>query len=145
MKPKIRYVVVGIVVGLSGTCIATALILLLIWPTNARDNVSSARRTDMANLSIRWGRFAPFPITASDFSIRTEGSPFTRTFIGSFNDSPQVVALWLENSPGIIDGESTVEPDGTTNYKLRTGEGASYGEVIVSPDKSHVSFQVSWS
>ena len=146
MKIAVRPSILGLCAAL---IIVGALLIIfasfIILPPNDRDNLNPAKKIEMINLSLRWGRLATFPSSSQDFSIRTEGGAFTRTFRGSFSDSPESISQWLHNSKGISEGRSEIQPDKSTKYILKTGEGASYGEVIVSPDSSHVSFEVSWS
>src|SRR5260221_5338364 len=117
---------------------------LLGFSTNSRVNSNPAKQAEMIELTLKWGQLAPFP-HSNDFFIHTEGNSFTRTFRGSFSDSPEIILKWLKESPGIADGTFETLPDKSVKYILKTGGGASYGEVFVSPDQSHVSFRVSWS
>lgn len=118
-----------------------AAIVVFAWPTNDRDNANPETQAEMKRLTRQWGQFAPFPKTAQDFTIYTEGNSFTRTFRGSFSDTPENIKAWLESSKGVKNGE--IESPG--HYILEMGDGASYGEVIVSPDGTKVTFRVSWS
>ncbi|HVE16898.1 MAG TPA: hypothetical protein VNB29_09175 [Chthoniobacterales bacterium] len=141
-------------IGLGSLCIvlvlgSVAFILyaasVFLAPTNARDNADPGKRAEMTDISRRWGQLAAFPATAKDFSIHTEGNMFTRTFRGSFAAEPAVILQWLKDSRGVSQGQQEEQSDKSTKYILKTAEDASYGEVIVSPDRTHVSFRVSWS
>ncbi|HEY8900682.1 MAG TPA: hypothetical protein VIM61_09750 [Chthoniobacterales bacterium] len=146
MKLWIRNILIGAgILTLAFAVFIFCCIALFLLPTNDRDNANPTKKTEMVDLSIRWGQLAPFPSSSQNFSIHTEGNSFTRTFRGSFTDSPQIISQWLKDSRGVSEGTSEIQPDKSTKYILRTAEGASYGEVIVSPDQSHVSFRVSWS
>lgn len=122
-----------------------AVIFLITFPGNSRDNANPAKQAEMIDLSMKWGQLAAFPASARNFHIQTEGSAFTRTFRGTFDARPEVVLKWLKTSPGIREGTSKVQPDKSIKYILKTADGASYGEVIVSKNKSHVSFYIEWS
>jgi hypothetical protein len=124
------------------TVITTIIaIVVFAWPTNSRDNADPTRRTEMAQITREWGQLAPFPKTAQDFTIYTEGNSFTRTFRGSFTDTPENIKAWLDNSKGVKEGKT----ESPNHYILKMGGGANYGEVIVSPDGTTVTFRVSWS
>jgi hypothetical protein len=70
---------------------------------------------------------------------------FTRTFIGSFEDDPEVISGWLESSVGVQQGSKELLPDGSTEYHLKPGGGAIWVKVIVSPDGRVVQFKAVWS
>lgn len=106
---------------------------------NALDNAS------MIATTLEWGQLAPFPESARNFEIRTEGSMFTRTFIGSFEDDPETISNWLNDSPGAQQGTSEVLPDGSTKYDLKTGGGALWVRVFVTRDGGRVDFRAVWS
>jgi hypothetical protein len=98
----------------------------------------------MVRTTLQWGRLAPFPATARDFGIRAEGGLFTRSFRGSFSDTPAHVEAWLAASPGVSSADCTKVAEGA-RCVLRTTRDVGYGELVLSPDKSHVTFYVSWS
>lgn len=127
---------VGVMEGLS----LLWLVMLIFMPTNEWENRSPASQAEMAAITREWGRLAPFPKTARDFTIRTEGNMFTRGFRGSFRDTPENVRAWLDASPGAMEG---TRKEG--RIFLEMGDGAQYGEVEVSPDGTEVKFRVSWS
>ncbi len=141
---KALFVAVGVIV-LVLTFLVGAIFLMFAWPTNDRANASRGAHQEMIPIACEWGRLAPFPATAQDFTIYTEGNMFTRTFKGAFSDSPEVIAKWLADSPGVVEGEAEVREDQSTLYILKMGGGASYGEIEVSPDKTRVRFRTSWS
>jgi hypothetical protein len=116
-----------------------------VIPSNDRDNRNPKKKIEMMQITLLWGGLAPFPDSAKDFVIKTQGNNFTRRFAGSFNDSSEVIRKWLQNSPGVQEGRSEVLPDKSTRYLLKTREGASYGEVIISSEGTHVEFKVEWS
>lgn len=69
---------------------------------------------------------------------------FTRSFRGSFTDTPEHIEAWLAASPGVNRPDCTQTTEGE-KCLLQTAERVSYGEVIVSVDKCHVTFYVAWS
>ena len=120
-------------------------VFYLFGPTNEIDNALGLHRQNMIECTLKWGRLAPFPELANDFSIRTEGNAFTRTFRGSFSSSPEVIRRWLEHSPGVQEGQQEKIQSGAVHYILSTGGGAAYGEITIDKDGTHVDFRVSWS
>jgi hypothetical protein len=136
-----------VIAGLLAAYVAGALsvvVFVLLMPTNARDNADPSMRPEMVRVTVEWGRLAPFPATARDFVIKTEGNMFTRSFRGSFTDTPEHIEAWLATSPGVSRAYCTQTSMGET-CRLQTSERVSYGEVVVSPDKSRVTFYVAWS
>jgi len=117
----------------------------LFGPTNEIDNALGLNRQSMIDCTLKWGQLAPFPQEIRDFHIKVEGNMFTRGFRGSFSAQPEIIQTWLKESPGVRDGQHETQPDGSSHHILKPGEGASYGELIVSPDQTHVSFHVYWS
>lgn len=115
------------------------LLVVFSYPTNARDNADPSARAHMAKLTLEWGRLHSFPETARDFTILTEGGSFSRSFKGSFTDTPENIEKWMQASPGIREGQ---DKNGVIILK---GHDSCHGTIIVSPDRSKVSFDVQWS
>ena len=150
MKISPRRIIIGLCIAIAALGViwmarVYIFMAILALPANDRDNTDPGKRVEMVRLATEWGRLAPFPATARHFAIHTEGNMFTRTFRGSFVDTTEVISKWLYDSRGISEGKSEIQPDKSTEYVLVTGGSASYAEVIVSPDGTHVSFRVSWS
>lgn len=70
--------------------------------TNADDNADPERRAEMLAFTLEQGRLAPFPPRAESSFIRTEGGPFSRTFVSGFCAAPDVTDAWVAASPGLI-------------------------------------------
>jgi hypothetical protein len=119
-------------------------LIALFMPSNAQDAADPSKRLEMVRITLEWGRLAPFPVTATDFDIKTEGSAFTRSFRGSFTDAPERVEAWIAASSGVNRADCTQTTEGE-KCLLRTAKGVSYGEVVVSPNKCRVTFYVAWS
>jgi hypothetical protein len=117
----------------------------LFGPTNEIDNAFGLHRSSMIECTLKWGQLAPFPKGISNFTIKTEGSSFSRTFTGSFSAQPNVIDAWLKQSPGVRDGQTETQPNASTKCVLKTGEGAAYGEITISADHTSVSFKVECS
>ena len=146
---KLRYALIpfGILVTIS--LIGICALWLFIIPSSERNNAETKERPEMIRCTLAWGRLSNFPETAKNFEIHTTGDSFTRAFQGSFSDTPENIQKWLQSSPGVTEGvkiEGVTEQDkAEEEIILKTGEGASHGEIILSPNGSHVVFHVSWS
>ncbi len=110
--------------------LAAVLVVVLgasFYSFNRQDNVDSAIKATR-----EWGRLAPFPESASDLDVVTEGSMFTRAFRVTFQAPLDDIEQWIESSPGLE--ESTVEMihTGTSKYVIEPGEGAAYAEVVIT-------------
>jgi len=143
MRTLIRSTIV--IAGLLAAFVVLSVgLFALLMPSNARDNASPSKLAEMVRITLEWGRLAPFPATATDFDIKTEGGSFTRSFRGSFTDTPDRIEAWLAASPGVDRADCAPTTEGE-KCVLRTAERVSYGEVVVSPDKRRVTFYVAWS
>src|SRR4051794_32265324 len=60
-------------------------------------------RHEMLRVTLIWGRLAPLPTPAQNFTITKDGSVFTRAFRASFTAPVAVVERWLHESPGTRD------------------------------------------
>lgn len=124
-----------------GVSIPVVGFVMFTFPTNDRDNANPEKKVEMTELTLEWGRFAPFPQTVKDFEIYTEGNSFTRTFKGSFTDTPENIKSWLLSSPGVTEGKK----NGDGKYILKTSEGVAYGKVVVSSDHQSLTFEIAKS
>lgn len=122
-----------------------ALACLIIFPTNEMDNRNLKKQIEMEEITLEWGRLAPFPSATEDFMIWTEGNSFSRTFKGSFTSSPTELETWIQKSPGLQDAEVEQISESTQRYIISPGAGASYAEVIINATTGTVEFRVSWS
>jgi len=86
-----RKVVLGIVGGIVLVALAFACVLVVFMIAN---------RQSAIDCTLEWGRLAPFPASAEQFSITTHGNMFTREFRASFIASPTEIERWLKESPG---------------------------------------------
>jgi hypothetical protein len=95
--------------------------------------------------TLKWGRLAPFPSTAEQFSITTEGNMFTRAFHASFTAPPSDIEQWLRESPGTREVSPTTPSPGIRRFQIVPGGGAQRAEVIVDDTENRVSVYVCWS
>jgi hypothetical protein len=112
---------------------------------NSRDNRNSPKKAEMKKLTLEWGRFAPFPPSAKNFQIRTEGSSFTRTFIAQFHADSSAIENWIQDSPGLREATTEKINDGKYNYTISPGEGACCAKAIIDFKNGSVVVEVSWS
>jgi len=102
-------------------------------------------RQSMIRGTLEWGRLAPFPKTIQSFSIKTEGSMFTRAFRATFKAKADVIEKWLQDSPG-IQGLTLERPQSNLRkYIIDPGGGAQYAEVVVGDNLNEVRIYVYWS
>jgi hypothetical protein len=104
-------------------------------------------RQDGIAATLRWGRLAPFPASATDLRVETSGSMFTREFEASFTAPAADVAAWLAASPGT--GTVTPVPDGSSLvYPITPGGGAQFAQVrlgYIDSSVATVHVRVYWS
>jgi hypothetical protein len=100
-------------------------------------------RHEMLRVTLIWGRLAPLPPSAQNFTITKEGSMFTRAFRASFTAPATDVDRWLRESPGTRD----VTPEKTSptarRFLMSPGDGAEHAEVTVD-DSGAVRIYVYW-
>jgi len=91
-------------------------------------------------MTLKWARLAPFPKDIKDYTIRRSQGIFHLSYTGSFSAQPEIINDWLKQSPGVREG--LAEPGTNTTYDLQTLFEGLQGEIVVSPDHTHVSFSV---
>ena len=102
-------------------------------------------RKSAIETTLLWGRLAPFPASAKELRIHTEGSSFTRAFRVSFIAPAGDIEHWLQESSGIRDAQLTSPSSGVRHFEIKPGEGAGWAEVTVDDNQHHVSVYVYWS
>jgi hypothetical protein len=94
---------------------------------------------------LEWGRLAPFPESAEQLTVTTEGGMFTRGFRVTFVASQEDIFRWLASSAGTKElMPERIEPN-TKKYVIEPGGGAAYAEVVIDDKTNLVSVYVSWS
>ena len=129
---------------LIGIIYASAFVWFLT-PSNSRDNQDPAKQKEMMALVLEWGRLSPFPTSATNVSIKTEGNSFTRSFRASFTAPKQDIQKWIQNSPGLKETTSDELSDNKVQYIISPGGGANQAEVTIDYGLSQVEIYVSWS
>ena len=102
-------------------------------------------RHEMLRVTLIWGRLAPLPASAQDFTISKEGTMFTRAFRASFAAPTADIARWLRNSPGTRDLTPEKPSPTTRRFLISPGGGAQHAEVTVDDSSGIVSIYVYWS
>ena len=95
-------------------------------------------------LVLEWGRIARFPSSASNVSIKTAGSSFTRSFRASFVAPEQDILSWIQDSPGLNDAMLKELLDNKVWYSIIPGGGANQAEVTIDCILNKVEIYVSW-
>jgi hypothetical protein len=114
------------------------LLLFLLWLYGPTDELEGYLDRDrIVKKTLHYAKFAPFPADYFHLLIAQHSSWFHTWVTGSFTATPAQVDDWLKNSPGI---------QGRSSMTLRDGsiclEGYRDGQVVVSPDRTRVSFRI---
>jgi hypothetical protein len=147
-KPSKRFLIAGgLVLGVLGSLAILAFVslsVLFLFPFNRFDNQSPTRLAEMKAILFECGRLAPLPGVARDFSIRTEGNEFTRSFRASFAAPEQDLRKWVADSPGLRDTNLETTGDGTAKYIINPGCHANYAHVLIDAQAGTVEVYVSF-
>jgi hypothetical protein len=112
--------------------------------SNSRDNQDPAKQKEMMALVLEWGQLAPFPASATNVSIETEGNSFTRSFRASFVAPKAGIQSWIKESPG-LNGTTPEELSANkVQYIIVAGGGANKAEVTIDYVLNQVEIYVSW-
>jgi hypothetical protein len=106
---------------------------------------SSRNRAAAMECTLAWGRLAPFPSSARQVQISTEGGMFSRAFRVSFTAPAEDIDRWLQQSAGTQEAQPSAPEPGRRHFEIQPGEGASHAEVTVDDDQHRVSIYVYWS
>jgi hypothetical protein len=117
--------------------IALAGIAYWLWDRHATASMISVTR--------EWGRLAEFPKSATEFSIHTEGSMFTRAFRAEFVAPAPDLAPWIAASPGFSDAKVEQLGPHVKRYIIKPGGGAQWAQVEVNQSTGRVKIYVYWS
>jgi hypothetical protein len=117
---------------------------LFLVSSNARDNQDPAKQKEMMALILEWGRLSPFPASATNISVKTEGNAFTRSFRASFNAPKQDIESWIKESPGLNETRPEEISDTKVQYIIAPDGGASRAKVTIDYGLNQVEIYVSW-
>ena len=124
------------------TAIAVSLICAACI-SSRRSQITPEERKQAMDATLEWGRLAPFPSSAREFTIEVEGGFFTRTFRSHFKAPKGDLDTWIKQSPGLMETEPTYA-DGKRKYTIKPGAGANRAEVTIADD-GIVEIYASWS
>ena len=106
---------------------------------------SSLNRVSAIEAALTWGRLAPFPASAQQFVVSTQGSVFTRAFRASFIAPAADIEKWLQQSPGTREASPETPSPRVRHFQIIPGGGAQHAEVTVDDTQHRVSIYVYWS
>jgi hypothetical protein len=136
-RRRTALVVLGVVAAIV-TAAAAALLIASMLLTDNRLNVPSAIETTQT-----WARLDPFPASATNLAVTTEGEMFTRGFTNTFDAPAPDIATWLATSPGTA--SATVETLGThRRFAIQPGGGAQGALVTVDDATNLVTIRTYW-
>jgi len=123
--------------------IAVSLICSACISDSRRGELTAEERKQAIDATLEWGRLAPFPSSAHQFTIKVEGGFFTRTFRSHSKAPKGDIDIWIRQSPGLMDAEPSYA-DGKRKYIVKPGGGANRAEVTIGDDDA-VEIYASWS
>jgi len=145
MKNKIK--LPKLIIALVSTILLVAVAIfagLFLASSNSSDNQDPAKQKEMMALILEWGRLSPFPVSATNVSIETEGNSFTRSFRASFTAPKQDIQSWIVDSPGLNGTTPEKLSDNKVQYIIEPGAGANKAEVTIDYVSNRVEIYVSW-
>jgi hypothetical protein len=103
-------------------------------------------RRSMMTATLEWARLAPFPASARDVAIHTEGNMFTRGFRAHFAAPRPDIDAWLNASPGPREASppELIAPR-RRHFDIKPGGGAVHAELTVDDAAETVDVYVYWS
>lgn len=131
-----------LLLGMAGVLCCT---IGLFFAYRAWDAYRARERQEMLRVTLIWGRLAPLPKTARDFTITKEGSMFTRSFRASFTAPVADVERWLHESPGTRDVTPSSPSPSVRHFDIAPGDGAQHAEVTFDESSGVVRIYVFWS
>lgn len=91
-----------------------------------------------------WARLNDYPASATDFTVKTRGGPFTREFTVTFVAPLEDIDAWLNQSPGTKDVTPTTKGF-VRRYEIEPGGGAQHAELEVDERTNTVWINAWWS
>ncbi len=136
-----------LIIGITSAVLLAGLVAfasLFFLSSNSRDNQDPAKQKKMMALVLEWVRLAPFPASATNVSIKTEGNLLTRSFRARFVAPEQDIKSWIKDSPGLNEAMPEELGDNTVQYVIAPGGGANKAEVTIDYFWEKVEIYVSW-
>jgi hypothetical protein len=120
-----------------------SLCIILSACADPNRELTGERRDSAISATLKWGRLAPFPTSAQNVVVKTEGNMFTRSFEVHFQAPAQDIDRWIKESPGLAESTPLFE-NGSRKYFIKPAGGANRAEVRISNNQD-VLVYVSWS
>jgi len=136
-----------LIITIAGAALLVGLVAvagLFLVSSNSRDNQGPAKQKEMMALVLEWGRLAPFPASATNVVINTEGNSFTRSFRASFVAPKQDIQSWIKESPGLNEIIPQELSGNKVPHSIALGGGVNRAEVTIDYDLNEVEIYVSW-
>jgi hypothetical protein len=118
---------------------ALPFLLFIFWPAISELYPQSVKDRQMKEAVVATAQLAPFPESARDFKISTQGNFMGRVFWGSFTDEPANILEWLSSSSGYP--KNSVGND--ARVPLECEDSANLGWITTSSGCSRVDFEIS--
>jgi hypothetical protein len=112
--------------------------------SNSRDNQDPAKQKEMMAIVLEWGRLSPFPASATNVSVETEGNSFTRSFRARFVAPKQDIQSWIKDSPGLNEAVPEELSNNKVKYIITSEGGTNKAEVTIDYILNQVEIYVSW-
>lgn len=97
------------------------------------------------NATFEWTGISALPTWAYNKKLEVQGSMFTRTFVVTFNGTPEQIAEWLKTEPALQGVNPEKVDEKTDKYILKPQGGSSYDEVKVDRLNNKITIRASWS
>ena len=125
-------------------CIVAPVSLMLILGVCGYLYLQNANYHNGLDATKEWARLNDFPATATDVSVKTTGSMFTREFTVTFVAPLEDINSWLNQSPGTKDVTPTTMGS-VRKYEIKPGGGAQHAELEVDDRTRTVKINAYWS
>ena len=125
-------------------CIVAPLSLVLFLSVLGYVHLQNASYRSGLVATKEWARLNDFPETATDVSVETTGSMFTREFTVTFVAPLKDINSWLNHSPGTRDVTPTTTGS-VRKYEIEPGGGAQHAELEVDERTRTVKIYSYWS
>ena len=125
-------------------CVLYPVLGLFVLGTAGYLYLQNANYHSAIEATKEWAQLSDFPSSATNLSVKTQGSMFTREFTVEFNAPIADVEKWLNESPGTkgvtpaIDGKIRI-------YDIEPGGGAQHAELELDESTGRVRINTYWS
>lgn len=102
-------------------------------------------RQEAIEATLLWGGLAELPSTATNVSVTTSGSMFTRTFDLKFEAPDHEIRRWIAESPRLSENTPQNRERGVDRYEIYPGEQGAVGDWVEVRYQGAVVIHMSWS